>query len=115
MPAPFRPGKLNGPHRLAPRVASRREKLQLAEDGLPAPLHWRLVIQVRSLLVGSVLTVGGDLLLQQLGATTLSVSSLVASLALGLALGVAAPSLGRLVGVLWVNALLRKARKGVKP
>lgn len=96
-------------------VARHRKPLILGPDGFPEFLRWHIVIEWKALLCGALLTVGGTLLLQQLGATTLSVSSLLWSLVLGLALGIAAPSLGRLVGVVWANSLLRRARKEQNP
>lgn len=95
-------------------MARNRKALALAPDGLPAPLRWHIVIDWKALLCGVLLTVGGLVLLQQLGAATLSLTSLLWSLVLGLVLGIAAPSLGRLVGVMWANSLLRKARRGDK-
>jgi len=74
------------------------------------PLKWRLVVEAKGLIFGALLTVGGNLLLQQLAYTTLSVTSLLVSIFLGVVIGIAAPSLGRLVGVIWGNRLLRRAR-----
>jgi hypothetical protein len=88
-----------------------RAALERAADGLPKLLRWRPVVPWRGLVVGSLLTVGGNVLLQQLGATTLTTASLLLSLLLGCLLGIVAPSIGRLVGVLWANAILRKARR----
>ncbi|MES2153757.1 MAG: hypothetical protein V4510_01320 [bacterium] len=96
-------------------MARKPKALPLGPDGFPLPLKWRPVVQVKGLLFGALLTVGGNVLLQQLAYTTLSLTSLIVSLVLGLFIGIAAPSLGRLVGVWMGNRMLRRARKGDRP
>jgi hypothetical protein len=86
------------------------DALVLAPDGLPKPLRWRLVVQPKALAFGALVSLGGLLLLQQLGAAFLTVRGVVESLALGIAVGILVPTLGDLVGVLWANTILRRER-----
>lgn len=95
-----------------PCMGKRRIPVQLGSDGLPERLRWRPVIEGKSLLVGALFTIGGVVLLQQLGLATLDLAELGGALAVGLALGIAVPSLGRLWGVLRANRMLRRARAG---
>lgn len=92
-------------------MAKRRKPLPLDADGFPSPLRWRPVIKISALLLGVILTVGAAVLVQQLGETVLTLEGLLVAVLLGLFIGIAAPSIGRLVGVLWGNALIRKARR----
>ncbi|HLF16100.1 MAG TPA: hypothetical protein VI796_01535 [Candidatus Thermoplasmatota archaeon] len=84
----------------------------LAADGLPEPLTWRPVFQLKALLLGVLLDLAIEVLLQQMGRQPFTGASLVRAALVGIALGVAVPSLGRLLGVVWANRAIRKARAG---
>lgn len=82
----------------------------LGPDGLPPPLRWRPTLDVKTLLSTVGLAVGTCVLLQQFGLLLLTTRVLLEAVAVSLAAAVVLPSLGRLVGVLLGNRLLRRER-----
>jgi len=85
---------------------ARKPALRMAADGLPEPLRWRPVVEWGGILFGILVGLGGLLLLQQLGGTSVTAGGVLTTIALGIAV----PSLGRLYGVARANRMLRRMR-----
>ena len=92
-------------------MARRKPVLRMAPDGLPEPLRWRPVVEWGGILFGILVGLGGLLLLQQLGGTSVTLGAILTTVALGVLLGIAVPSLGRLYGVARANRTLRRMRR----
>lgn len=81
------------------------------EHGLPKPLGFRPAFDWKALVLGALLTVAVEVVFQQLGESPVSSNVIVEAVVLGTVAGVLFPSLGRLLGVIWVNSAVRKARR----
>ena len=85
------------------------QAVDLDEHGIPRPLRWHLVWSWKGMALGVVADLAIEGILHRFGYLILDVPTLVLGMALGAAIGATAPSLGRLVGVVWANRRIRQA------
>lgn len=95
----------------ASKLAQKMSKrIVMDSDGMPQRLQWRPHISIQAMVIGAVVDIAVELILQQLGFLLLDTRDLVEGIIQGSILGALAPMFGTMFGVLWVNTRIDRMR-----
>lgn len=84
----------------------------MADEGLPEKVHFTPVLKWWAIVLGIVVDLAVELVLQQLGVQALEVRGMILGMGRGALIGLLAPNVGALVGVILANRELRGLREG---